>query len=479
VIVLFGDSARSIEARRTFVGTTDNPNDEAALHVACRLAHAFDARVTLARAELETDQEGLEVGRHELQHLIRDAGVDHPDLVDCQVFQRGDFDEVAKAMDEHDIVLLGANCQLVPTILELTNKPTVAVVRRAPPLRPWRMAGQSSRWNPRLSPVDYAELIQGLRHGSRLSADFVTMLSLAAIVASIGLLQDSPAVVIGSMLLAPLMTPMVGCGLALAQANEKLGRTALVTVGVGLLCTLAISFVIGIIAPGNELTLQIYARGDPTVLDLVVSVASAAAAAYALARPSLVGSIAGVAIATALVPPLCSVGLSLAYADTMNAQGAALLFITNFVAIVLSAAVTFRLIGITAKHAEYRQRLWVLRVAGILGITAILVCFPLQQAFLQSLLETKPQPRAFPMAKHVIDALEDRLESHPDATLITAGRPSSQFVGSDVVLVLGTMKEIDSSLADELTEIVRQRMEDESLIVEVHCLKQLWYERSQ
>ena len=81
------------------------------------------------------------------------------------------------------------------------------------------------------------------------------------------------------------------------------------------MCTLTISLLIGLVAPGAELTPQIYARGAPTLLDLGVAVASAAAAAYALARPNLVGSIAGVAIATALVPPLCSVGLSLAYGD--------------------------------------------------------------------------------------------------------------------------------------------------------------------
>ena len=69
--------------------------------------------------------------------------------------------------------------------------------------------------------ADYAELIQGLRRGSRLSADFITMLGLASVVASMGLLQDSPAVVIGSMLLAPLMTPMIGCGLALAQGEAE------------------------------------------------------------------------------------------------------------------------------------------------------------------------------------------------------------------------------------------------------------------
>ena len=117
---------------------------------------------------------------------------------------------------------------------------------------------------------------------------------------------------------------MIGCGLALAQANRKLGNMALATVAVGLLCTLSISLLVGILTPGNELTPQIYARGEPTVLDLIVAVASAAAAAYALARPNLVGSIAGVAIATALVPRLpdfCSSGPTTASKSEMPISG--------------------------------------------------------------------------------------------------------------------------------------------------------------
>jgi uncharacterized hydrophobic protein (TIGR00271 family) len=304
------------------------------------------------------------------------------------------------------------------------------------------------------------------------------MLSLAAIVASVGLLQDSAAVVIGSMLLAPLMTPMIACGLALAQANQKLGNTALGTVAAGLLCTLAISFLVGIITPGTELTPQIYARGAPTVLDLVVAIASAAAASYALARPNLVGSIAGVAIATALVPPLCSVGISLAYGNTANAQGAALLFLTNFLAIVLCAAFTFRLIGITSRHSEARQRFWVFRIVIIFGTAVILVCVPLQHALMQSLVATKPQPKSYPLAKTVMDTLEDRVESEPGVQLISAGRPSSHFASADVILVLGSTADPDPALADTLIDLVRQQMEDDSLKVEVHCVKELWQQTS-
>jgi hypothetical protein len=79
----------------------------------------------------------------------------------------------------------------------------------------------------------------------------------------------------------------------------------------------------------------------------------------------------------------------------------------------------------------------------ILGTAVILACIPLQHELLQSLVETKPQPRAFPLAKTVLDALEDRVEAEPGVMLITAGRTSSRLARSDVVLVLGATRELD------------------------------------
>ena len=83
------------------------------------------------------------------------------------------------------------------------------------------------------------------------------------------------------------------------------------------------------------------------------------------------------------------------------------------------------------------------------------------------------------LAKTVIDALEDRVEAEPGVKLISAGRPSSRLVPSDVVLILGATGELDARFADELIMIVRLKMQDESLIVEVHCVKELWHETSQ
>lgn len=477
-IVLFGSPERSSRAERVFVGVSDTTHDGTACFLACRMAETVNCQVTLARSEMDFEQEAFEVGRRELQQIIRDAGAEGDDRIECHVFRKGDPQHTSSIMDDHDLVIMAANTPHVSAILELTTRPTVAVIKRAPQLRAWRRSKRGSDWNPRLSPADYADLIQGLRRGSRLNADFLTMLSLSAVVASIGLLQNSPAVVIGSMLLAPLMTPMIGCGLALAQANPKLGDAALRSVGLGLLATLAISYVVGVITPGAELTPQIVARGNPTVLDLVVALASAAAAAYALARPNLVGSIAGVAIATALVPPLCSGGLALAYRNVPTAQGAALLFSTNFVAIVLAAAATFRLMGVTAARAQSRQRNWVIRTTAAMGVAAIVFIIPLQRALDRSLVEAKPQPATFPLARSVVEALEAHIEQTPQLELIAAGRPSSPHDPTDVVVILGTPGTLDPQFGSELIEIVHRTMNNDSLVVEVHCIRELWQESS-
>jgi uncharacterized membrane protein len=232
--------------------------------------------------------------------------------------------------------------------------------------------------------------------------------------------------------------------------------------------------VIGWLTPGNELTPQILARGDPTALDLVVAAASAVAAAYALARPSLVGSIAGVAIATALVPPLCATGLSLAYRDYANAEGAALLFATNFIAIVLSAALTFRMMGVRWGLAGYHQRAWVLRTGVIMTMAAMVMAIPLYFALLKSVLQARPMPVSYPLAKSVIEALENYVGQHPEVELLMAGRPSLPLDKTDVQILLGVPSRLDPAYAEALIAIVKREMEDDTLSVEVHCIKELW-----
>ncbi len=474
-VILFGRRQSTLQKRRIFVGTTDRPHDGSAVSLAAKISKTSKSRITIAKLDEENGEESSEAGRLELLQLMRDVSVKPNDRIRRRVYQTSDFFGVAAAADKHDLVLMGANSQLsVQELLENTRNPTIAVIKRAPPLRKWSQGKMISDWFPQISPSDHAGLIQKLRRGSRLNSDFLIMLGPAAAIATLGLLQYSPAIVIGSMLLAPLMTPMIGNGLALSQANPKLGRSALFSVFMGFFMTLAVSYFIAIVTPGNEMTSQVYARGEPNILDLLVALFSAVAAAYAMARPSLAGSVAGVAIATALVPPLCSLGISLAYGRFHIAGGAAVLFVTNLVAIVLGAAATFRVMGVTAAGASTLQRRWVFRTVSAFGLVLIALAFPLQRALDRNIDFGKPQPNHYPLTKATEDAVSKYVAATPDLDLISSGRPSSEHDKSDVILFLSSPNPLPESYKMKLVEIVRREMGDETLVVEVHCLQEIW-----
>jgi uncharacterized hydrophobic protein (TIGR00271 family) len=287
--------------------------------------------------------------------------------------------------------------------------------------------------------------------------------------------QNSPAVVIGSMLLAPLMTPMIGLGLSLAQSTPRLAGVCGRTIGLGILLTLAISFALGLAIPGNELlSPETLARGAPNILDLMIALFAAVAASYALARPGIASAVAGVAIATALVPPLCSVGISLAYAAWVNAFGAAALFVTNLIAIVLASSVTFLLMGVGSAHALPRYRR-IARLASV-GLVVLLVAFgaPLGAALASKIDEGSERPLAFPVRRSVARAVHARVEQEPGVSVMFMARAA---VIEGVIIYVASDEAIPRRLEDDLTGIVREEMDDEKLPVYVFAVRLAWKSR--
>jgi hypothetical protein len=210
---------------------------------------------------------------------------------------------------------------------------------------------------------------------------------------------------------------------------------------------------------------------------LLIALFSAVAAAFALARPGIAAAVAGVAIATALVPPLSTVGISLSYGEFNNAAGAAILFVTNLVAIVIGAAITFRAMGIAGAADVSRQRVWVFRTAIGLATAAILLAVPLALHLDTQIHRGKAQPMAFPVTREVATALLDRVAEDPGVHIILAGRPGRKLESDQeehVSIVLGSNRLLPHSYAQELTKIVRREMEDESVEVRVFCLQQGW-----
>lgn len=167
----------------------------------------------------------------------------------------------------------------------------------------------------------------------RLTPTYGFMLFSACGIAALGLLQSSVAVIIGAMLISPLMGPIMAMGMALARLDARAFRSAAATLGIGALLSIAASILIVWISPLKDATPEILARTRPTLLDLIVALLSGFVGAY-LTVNRKGGAIAGVAIATALMPPLAVVGYGLATANWQVAWGSSLLFLTNVVSIL-------------------------------------------------------------------------------------------------------------------------------------------------
>jgi uncharacterized hydrophobic protein (TIGR00271 family) len=186
---------------------------------------------------------------------------------------------------------------------------------------------------------------ESIEENASLSLPFIIMNVLATIIASYGLLADSTAVVIGAMVIATLLGPIMGIALGLLESSSRLLRRALLAEVIGMVCVLLVSLFIGRlyqdIPAGNELL----SRTSPSTFDLIIALAGGAAGAYAMVSPRLSVGLVGVAVATALVPPLSTSGIFLARGALPQAGGAFLLFITNLVAIQFSASMIFLFTG--------------------------------------------------------------------------------------------------------------------------------------
>ncbi len=251
---------------------------------------------------------------------------------------------------------------------------------------------------------------QQIHDNASLSAAYMVMNILATIVACYGLLADSTAVVIGAMVIAMLLGPITGIALALVDGDSLLLRKAFLAEVAGVIIVVATAFVIGAIHRDIPLGKEIIARTSPNILDLIIALAGGAAGAYVMVSPRLNAGLVGVAIATALVPPLCASAILLARGETQLAFGAFLLFFANFVAIQFSSSLVLWLRGfhqITRRPQDGRALLW--RNAGSLGLLAILAIvlgLNFAQSLSRQLYEAEVRSR-----------LTQGLDNHPGAYL--------------------------------------------------------------
>lgn len=186
---------------------------------------------------------------------------------------------------------------------------------------------------------------ENIRKDAAFSSAHLLMNALAATIASYGLFANSPAVVIGAMIVAMLLGPIVGTSLALVDNDTKIFLNSLFTLLAGTAAVIVTAFIIGILHRGIPITNEIMARTAPNFLDLMIALAGGAAGAYATVSFRLSVALVGVAIATALVPPLSSASILLARGEGGLALGALGLAFVNLIAIQFSSSVVLWLTG--------------------------------------------------------------------------------------------------------------------------------------
>ena len=203
-----------------------------------------------------------------------------------------------------------------------------------------------------ISPQHMSKVIDEITYGSQPAFRFYMLVAISTMIACIGLVANSNAVIIGAMLVAPLMVPIFGISLALVRGNTTLLLRALRAEIVGIILAIGIATFFGLLPLAIEVTPEMLARTQPNLLDLMVAVFAGLAGSYAMVNERLSPALPGVAIATAIVPPLANCGLCLAVGAYHGALGSFLLFFANFLSILLVSSLIFIASGLAYQFQQ-------------------------------------------------------------------------------------------------------------------------------
>jgi len=403
--------------RRILLPTAGGPNTAVALGFLVPMTPAVQVTMLYVAPEYLGEGE-LAHGKARLRQLANFA--DAEERVERKVVQapsvtEGIFEE---ARGDYDLVVIGATREssleralfgdVVGAVVRQSKTPVVVVRDAESALGDlarnfsWRL----QQVIPRLSLSERTEVYVRIRRSARPDIDFFILIGLSALIAALGLMLNSPAVVIGAMLVAPLMSPLIGAGLAVVMGNTRFLRLSLSAIARGVLLSIALSILVGLAQRTSALTPEVLSRTQPTLLDLGVALFAGLAGAYALAHSAAAAALPGVAISAALVPPLSVVGITLAGGHFEEALGSLLLFSTNLVAIVAAAVLVFFVLGFRPTRPQKEQRIVQMRSVRVAFVLLGAITFVLGTSTYQLARESSVSARIREIAQVHVNALE-------------------------------------------------------------------------
>lgn len=319
-----------------------------------------------------------------------------------------------------------------------------------------------------LSDEDRDRILRGLFHEGhrfpRFARRFAALMTMSVLIAVMGLLADSTAVVIGAMLVAPLMGPVLGSAAALVIGEPwQFGRQLLV-LAIGSAGAIGLAAGTSWIFPGSmdPLPAEIVARTSPNLLDLGIALAAGAAGAYAQIRRAAADAITGVAVAVALVPPLAVVGITLEIGEFSLSLGALLLYLANVAGIIMSAAITFLICGVGKSRGLPTRAGFVVGGLRWAALAVIVMVLPLHITRARVLPPTDP-------TEDIEHWIGTYLEDHGGATElvgVSVERLKTEL-SIDIVLTESGQVPVAGELADMLAEELAEPIVVSTQVVEV------------
>ena len=405
VVLMRDDEVAVTDSLSICVFVRDRADNEAALNYAANLVERFSGKVSAVYIEPAVGDDAESVGQRQVEfQLDRLVSPRVRDMFSSSAVIASNTAEAFQAINpsEFDLIIFGSRdlremrrfLKVSPSA-EDASIPAVAVVSKGASLGR-RLYSRADQWTrsivPQLAREERINLVTRIQSSSQWDFDFVCLISLATLIACLGLAENSGAVIVGAMLVAPLMTPIAGVGLGVAHANAYLTKVAFRTALRGFATAILIGLLFGLFVqlfcwigwfkPLGIFDTQTLAtmfpsemenRTRPQFYDLLIAFASGIAAAYAMGRPNLYSALPGVAIAAALVPPIATSGIALSHGDLTKGGGALLLFVTNMVTIILGTSLVFRMVGIRSQKDGPNAAKWPRHVLLLLVVLSVVV----------------------------------------------------------------------------------------------------------
>ena len=414
------------------------------------------------------------IAASELDLQLREIGIKEPSSwIEPQVAMADGFHQgIMQTVEANDAVLLSGSSiklihdlrlQLMTIHPKIAERVAIGIYRPSGLGAKTRLGRFTRRLKaalPELTLADRVSLFDRIQGGARLTPDYIAMIGLSVVIASFGLLADNSSVVIGAMLVAPFMTPLIGIGLALAQGNLALMKRSAIATGTGLIVGITLSFIIGLFVPFDELSLEVLARGDPDIVDMAIAFVSGMAAAYAISRESVAESIVGVAIAAALVPPLACIGIMLATTHILEVEGAVILLTTNLAAIVLGAAFVFRHLGVPGTRTGHPAYVKIRRIGMTLILMLLLLAIPLGYRMAGKLAVGQTRPMSFRVSRRLKHAVNDRINQEEGLSIMFLGRSGSGYSRNSklIRILLNADKPVPVAIIEDIKADIREAM---------------------